>query len=130
MPIRRLDHVNVVTAYLKEMIDWYEAILGLRSGPRPDFPFGGAWLYAGDAPVVHLVEDSGQSRTGSEARLKLEHFAFFATDAPALERKLTEYGDPFEKIEVAGAGLVQFHVSDPDGNHVHVDFDLNAHGPT
>lgn len=125
MPIRRLDHVNVVTANLEEMVAWYEAVLGLRSGPRPDFPFGGAWLYAGDAAVVHLVKDTVQARTGSEAALKLEHFAFSATDASAFERKLKENSAPFEKINVKDAGLVQFHISDPDGNHVHVDFDLN-----
>lgn len=69
MPIRRLDHVKVVTANLEEMVAWYETVLGLRSGPRPDFPFGGAWLYAGEAAVVHLLEDNGQARTGSEADL-------------------------------------------------------------
>lgn len=125
MPIRRLDHVNVVTANLDKMVAWYEAVLGLRQGPRPDFPFGGAWLYAGDAPVVHLVEDTAQTRTGSEAALKLEHFAFSATDAAAFEKTLAEHDVPFERIELKGAGLVQFHVSDPNGNHVHVDFELN-----
>ncbi|MEM7596882.1 MAG: VOC family protein [Pseudomonadota bacterium] len=125
MPVQRLDHVNVVTANLDKMVVWYETVLGLRSGSRPDFGFGGAWLYAGDAAVVHLVEDPGPERTGSDAALKLEHFAFSATDAAAFERTLTENGDRFEKTEVRDAGLVQFHVSDPDGNHVHVDFDLN-----
>ncbi|WP_371933297.1 VOC family protein [Ruegeria discodermiae] len=67
MPIRRLDHVNVVTSNLEEMVAWYETVLGLRSGPRPDFSFGGAWLCAGDAPIVHLVDDTGPERTGSEA---------------------------------------------------------------
>lgn len=124
MPVRRLDHVNVVTSNLEEMVAWYESILGLRSGARPDFPFAGAWLYAGETAVVHLVEDTEGARTGSEASLKLEHFAFWATDASVFERKIQEYGDPFKKIEVRGAGLAQFHVSDPDGNHVHVDFDL------
>lgn len=114
-----------MTAKLDEMVAWYESILELRAGPRPDFPFGGAWLYAGDAPVVHLVQEIGQHRTGSEAALKLEHFAFSATDAVEFERRLREKGDPFKKVEVRGAGLVQFHVSDPDENHVHVDFDLN-----
>ncbi len=126
MPIERLDHVNVVTANLNEMIVWYEAVLGLHAGPRPDFPFGGAWLYAGEAAVVHLVEDTGPELTGSDAALKLEHFAFSATDAAAFQRRLEEHGQPFNKIDITGAGLVQFHVSDPDGNHVHVDFDLNA----
>ena len=125
MPIRHLDHVNVVTANLDEMVAWYESVLGLHAGPRPDFPFGGAWLYAGNMPVVHLVQETGQDHIGSEVALKLEHFAFSATDAAEFERRLREYGDPFKKVEVRGAGLVQFHVSDPDGNHVHVDFDLN-----
>lgn len=125
MPVQRLDHVNVVTANLEDMVAWYEAVLGLRSGHRPDFPFDGAWLYAGDVAVIHLVKDAEQARTGSEAALKLEHFAFSATDAAAFERKIVENGTPFEKIEVRGAGLVQFHVADPDGNHVHIDFDMN-----
>jgi len=124
MPIQHLDHVNVVTAKLEEMVAWYEAIIGLQSGPRPDFPFGGAWLYAGDAAVVHLVENTNETRIGSEAALKLEHFAFSATGASAFERKLEECGDPFKKIEVRDAGLIQFHVSDPDGNHVHIDFSI------
>lgn len=108
MPIRLLDHVNVVTANLEEMVTWYEAILGLRSGCRPNFSFGGAWLHAGEAPVVHLVEDIDEAHTGSEASLKLEHFAFSATGASAFERKLEEYGDPFKKTEVCNAGLIQF----------------------
>ena len=124
MPIQHLDHVNVVTAKLEEMVAWYEAVLGLREGPRPDFPFSGAWLYAGDAPVVHLVEDDRQTRTGSEAALKLEHFAFWAKDASAFEKMLAGYGVPFERIELKGVGLIQFHVSEPDGNHLHVDFEL------
>lgn len=123
MTINRLDHVNVVTANLEEMVAWYEAILGLQTGPRPDFPFGGAWLYAGDAPVLHLVEDEGNARVGSEMALKLEHFAFSATGAARFEQRLKEYGDPYKKIEGAIADLVQFHVTDPDGNHVHIDFD-------
>lgn len=126
MPIQRLDHVNVVTAELADMVAWYEAVLGLRAGPRPDFPFGGAWLYAGEVAVVHLVEERDATRTGSEAALKLEHFAFSATDAVAFEQKLMAHGWPFEKIALRDAGLIQFHISDPDGNHVHVDFDLTA----
>ncbi|MDJ0992800.1 MAG: VOC family protein [Dinoroseobacter sp.] len=125
MPIQRLDHVNVVTANLKEMVAWYETVLGLRSGPRPNFPFGGAWLYAGETAVVHLVEDKEQVRTGSEADLKLEHFAFSARGASDFKETLEEHGDPFKTIEVSDAALVQFHISDPDGNHIHVDFDSN-----
>jgi len=124
MTIKRLDHVNLVTAKLNEMVAWYEEILGLTSGPRPDFPFGGAWLYTDDMPVIHLVETTQPDPVGSEAALTLEHFAFSAKGAAEFERRLNEYCAPFQKIEIQEAGLVQFHIADPDGNHLHVDFDL------
>ena len=126
MSIQRLDHVNVVTARLGEMVMFYEVVLGLKPGPRPDFPFPGAWLYAGDHPVVHLVGSDAPDRVGSEVGLKLEHFAFSATDMAAFEEKLIRLGYPFKKSNVPGAGLIQFHIADPDGNHVHIDFEVTG----
>ena len=79
MHIGKLDHVNVRTTQLDRMIDWYTTVLGLRSGERPNFPFPGAWMYAGDSPVVHLVGIDGAPATGSEANLKLEHFCLLYT---------------------------------------------------
>ncbi|KKM61098.1 hypothetical protein LCGC14_1535120 [marine sediment metagenome] len=38
MQVRRLDHVNIQTAQVATMVDWYSDIIGLRTGPRPDFP--------------------------------------------------------------------------------------------
>ena len=63
MQIGNLDHVNVRTSQLDAMIDWYSNILGLRQGDRPNFPFPGAWMYAGDQAVVHLVEVDGDPGT-------------------------------------------------------------------
>ena len=57
------------------MVDWYCDILGLRTGPRPDFPFQGAWLYAGENAVIHLVGDDGDPAIGFDEKLKFEHFA-------------------------------------------------------
>ena len=76
--IQKLDHVNLRTTQLDNMIHWYGDVLGLRSGPRPGFGFPGAWLYAGEAAYVHLVGIPGQPASGSEVELKLEHFAFSA----------------------------------------------------
>ena len=125
MGIERLDHVNVVTTRLDEMVTWYQTVLGLTLGPRPNFPFPGAWLYAGDHPVVHLVE-SDQKKVGSETGLKLEHFAFAASDMEAFEATLSKHNQSFEKSAVSGTTLTQIHIADPDGNHIHVDFDASA----
>ncbi len=122
MPLEKLDHVNVRTAQLDAMIDWYTKILGMQQGDRPDFPFGGAWMYIGDAPTVHLVDVKGDPGAGSEINLKLEHFAFFATDASAFETKLKSLGEKYRRSELPNGDLVQYNVWDPDGNHIHVDF--------
>lgn len=122
MGIKRLDHVNVVTARLGEMISWYQDVLGLTHGHRPDFEVHGAWLYAGDDPVVHLV-DSAQTKVGAEVGLKLEHFAFAAFDMKTFEATLTAHNQAYEKTALMGTDLTQFHITDPDGNHIHVDFD-------
>ena len=37
--MKRLDHVNVRTANLDGMVEWYGRMLGMHPGPRPDFPF-------------------------------------------------------------------------------------------
>ena len=125
MGIQRLDHVNVVTTRLDEMVAWYQAVLGLTLGPRPNFPMPGAWLYAGDHPVVHLVH-SEQTKVGSEVGLKLEHFAFASSDMAAFESTLSAHNQTFEKATVPGTTLTQFHIADPDGNHIHVDFEAGA----
>lgn len=122
MAIKKLDHVNVRTTRLDTMIDWYTTVLGLHSGDRPDFPFPGAWMYAGDAPVVHLVGITGTPGTGAEASLKLEHFAFSATDCNAFIEKLNNLGVEYRRGAVASANLIQINVRDPDNNHIQVDF--------
>ncbi|MBL1272358.1 MAG: VOC family protein [Oceanospirillales bacterium] len=122
MQVRRLDHVNIQTTQVEAMVAWYCDILGLRVGPRPDFPFPGAWLYADDAAVIHLVGQDGDPAVGSEVKLKLEHFALTATGRTDFEAKLNNAQVPNQRFVLEEIGIVQFHMRDPDGNHVHIDF--------
>ncbi len=122
MQINKLDHVNVRTTQLDAMIDWYTDVLGFTSGARPDFPFAGAWMYAGDTAVVHLVAVSDPPAIGSETSLKLEHFAFTATGAVAFEDRLKHTGTDYRSVVISEIKTVAFNIWDPDGNHIHVDF--------
>lgn len=122
MRIDKLDHVNIRTTQLDVLIAWYEDVLGLKIGPRPDFPFPGAWLYAGTAAVVHLVGIDETPATGSEKKLKLEHFAFTASGAEDFENLLRDRGEQYRRSVQPGTGTVAINVWDPDGNHIHVDF--------
>ena len=122
MKINRLDHVNLRTMQLDTMIAWYVDVLGLQNGARPDFGFPGAWLYAGDAAVVHMSQVDGDAGAGSEAALKLEHFALTATGSAEFEDRLNAHGVTFKKSGLPELGIIAFNIWDPDGNHIHVDF--------
>ena len=122
MQIGKLDHVNLRTTNLEAMTEWYERVLGLKTGPRPGFAFPGAWLYAGDQAAVHLVGVDGDPRTGSEAELKLEHFAFTATGREEFEVRLKTRGERYRRSDIPSFNLIQINLWDPDGNHIHVDF--------
>ena len=55
MAVQALNHFNVQTTDLEKTREFYERVLGFKSGPRPNFDFPGYWLYCGDMPVVHLT---------------------------------------------------------------------------
>ncbi len=122
MQIVKLDHVNLRTTQLDIMIDWYTNVLGMRRGDRPNFSFPGAWMYVGDAAAVHLVGVDGTPRVGSEAGLKLEHFAFSATGLAQFEAKLQAMEEHYRRADLSSFNLVQINLWDPDRNHIHIDF--------
>ena len=120
MPLTAFDHVNIRTANLEAMVKWYGDVLGLTPGPRPDFGFPGAWLYLGDHPVVHLVQTETQPAAGGD--ITLEHAAFRATDLPGFLNSLASRDVAHKTARIDSIGLTQINIWDPDGNHIHVDF--------
>lgn len=125
MEIVRLDHVNLRTAQLETMINWYTEVFDLKLGPRPNFPFGGAWLYVGDIAIVHIIEIDDTQAVGSEASLKLKHFAMRATGLETFEAKLKARDEHYKRNDISDFGIAQFNIWDPDGNHIHLDFVLS-----
>ena len=94
MAITGLDHINIRTTELARTQAFFTEVLGLRVGWRPDFPFGGTWLYAGDKDVVHLVE---VARPAAPSRgSALDHFAFAIDDYEDAERRLQAAGIAYE----------------------------------
>ncbi|HIF10953.1 MAG TPA: hypothetical protein EYQ81_14705 [Sneathiellales bacterium] len=59
MTVETLDHFTIVTADLDTSVAFYTDVLGLENGKRPDLGFPGAWIYAGDKAVVHLLGSDG-----------------------------------------------------------------------
>lgn len=119
--LKRLDHVNVRTANLNAMIDWYGDLLGMTTGPRPDFSFPGAWLYIGHDPVIHLV--GVETQPPEAEHLALEHFALSATGLSDLVARARSMGARHTVRKVPSFPIIQVNLWDPDGNHIHIDFD-------
>ena len=123
MPLTGFDHVNVRTNKLDEMIAWYGDVLGLYAGPRPDFPFPGAWLYLGDHALVHLVGVDKPPADPDNA--SLEHFALRARGLKEFLAKLDSLQIEARLAPVPGLPILQVNIFDPEGNHIHVDFDAD-----
>ncbi len=119
MPLKWLDHVNIRTAHLQAMTEFYQRVVGLELGHRPPFPFNGTWLYLGDQAVLHLVEAESPPM-GTEPRI--EHFAFCATGLDEFIARLQALSVSYRRATVPATGLEQVHFSDPDGNHIEVGF--------
>ena len=122
MGLSRLDHVNVNTAQLQRLITFYSEVLGMTTGPRPNFSFGGAWMYCDGTPAVHLVERSHMEPVVGD--LRLQHFAFAARDLEAFLARLKALGVPYRVGIVDDFEICQINLQDPDGNHLHIDFPL------
>lgn len=119
MQLKRLDHVNIRTANLQAMVAWYDDILGMKTGPRPDFPFGGAWLYCDGFPIVHLVE----VQRGQQAiEPRLEHFAVSGEGMADFLAHLRSRKVAYQCSVTPSFGIQQVNIWDPDANHVHIDF--------
>ena len=65
MEVKLLEHVNLRTTNMARLEKWYTRILGLKKGYRPPFGVKGAWMYAGDFPIVHLRDARPEDLPGS-----------------------------------------------------------------
>lgn len=126
MSLIAFDHVNIRTVHLDEMVKWYEKVLGLRSGDRPEFHVPGAWLYLGDTCVLHLIEaDPAPTAHSEDESLRMEHMAFRAEGMKEFIRHLEEHGVSYKLFPFEALKTVLVFVRDPDGNRLHIDFDAS-----
>ncbi len=121
MPVHKLDHVNIRTEDLPRQVDFYERVMGLRQGPRPGFDFPGAWMYAGDQAVVHLV-GTRESPADYRPDQRLEHYALNATGLGDFLAHLRSHRVAYYCRVLPDFGIRQVNIHDPDGNHLHIDF--------
>lgn len=130
MPLDRLDHYFVYASDLERSRAFYADVLGLASGPRPDFDFPGHWFYLEDRPVVHIgttdfdggfVDDSAPRATRGDTG-PVDHIAFRGRDIDAFVARFEGLAVAFQRREVPDFNLSQLFVKDPDGVTIELNF--------
>jgi catechol 2,3-dioxygenase-like lactoylglutathione lyase family enzyme len=139
MPINKLDHYSIRTMDVATSRDFYQDVVGLQVGPRPEFPFPGAWLYNGDTAVVHIVGIDPNDASGLEGYLggkatvtagdgtgSIDHIAFIASDIDKMREDFSAKKIDFFEREVPGLGLRQIFLKDPNGVTIELNFRVVA----
>jgi extradiol dioxygenase family protein len=125
MKISGLLHFNIRCSAtdLPALEKFYSNLLDMKPGYRPNFAFPGAWLYVGDAAVIHV---SARFAEGEIARHQkhngsVDHIAFRCTGSAALRERLMEQAMPFEEQNIENAGY-QIFLFDPVGTKIELNF--------
>jgi catechol 2,3-dioxygenase-like lactoylglutathione lyase family enzyme len=123
MSVGVLDHFNIRTRDLKGTVRFYQDILGLENGARPNFAFPGAWLYSEGRAVVHLVDISPTDEAQKPDSGVVHHVAFTSRDFAGMKQRLQAKGVEFEARQVPGGELWQIFIRDPNGVMIELNYE-------
>lgn len=120
MAVAGLDHYALLCSDPQRTIGFYEKIVGLKVGPRPELSFPGVWLYADDYPIVHIIFGRTISTTDTGA---VDHLAFTAKGSVDEMHKLLRRNDiEFTSRVIGRSGVTQIFFRDPDNVGIELNF--------
>jgi catechol 2,3-dioxygenase-like lactoylglutathione lyase family enzyme len=108
-----IHHVNIRTNDVERSVAFYTDALGLTKGYRPNFGFGGAWLYDGEKPAVHLNETAEKAGNTDNA---MDHVAFVVDRLDDTLSRLDRLGVAYSRPKaIPGSEIRQCFAKDPNG---------------
>ena len=135
MPVSHIEHLLVVADDIDATRDWYARVLGMKSGPHPDFGFPVHWMYIGDVDVVHIgpsAKNAGEiqkkylgrtSQGSGQGTGAIDHIAFRASGLKEMLQHLRAEKVPFTQRRANGQALFQVFFYDPNGIKIELNFD-------
>jgi catechol 2,3-dioxygenase-like lactoylglutathione lyase family enzyme len=135
MPLKHIEHFLVAADDIDATRDWYARVLGMTSGPHPDFGFPVHWMYLGELDVVHIGPSArmagaiqkqylGRTSQGSEQGTgAIDHIAFRATGLRGMLEHLRKEQISFTQRRANGQALFQLFFHDPNGIKIELNFD-------
>src|SRR5687768_5217749 len=135
MPLTHIEHFLVAADDIDATRDWYARVLGMTSGPHPDFGFPVHWMYIGDVDVVHIgpsaknaseIQKKYLGRTSEKSAQgtgAIDHIAFRATGLKQTLMHLKKENISFSQRRANGQALFQVFFYDPNGIKIELNFD-------
>ena len=123
MSVGVLDHFNIRTRNLGDTVRFYEDVLGLEKGPRPNFAFPGAWMYSEGKAVVHLVDISATAEPQKPDSGVVHHVAFVSRGFDSMKQRLAAKAIQFDTVTVPGNALWQIFITDPNGVVIELNYE-------
>ena len=134
-----LNHFSIRTTDMAASRNFYETVLGLTVGPRPDFPFPGLWMYNGDHAhvanaMVHIIGIDKHNPAGlkqylgeiDEAKLRgsgaVDHIALMTTGLATMLAHLKQLGVSCRERTVPSINLHQVFLDDPNGIVIELNY--------
>jgi catechol 2,3-dioxygenase-like lactoylglutathione lyase family enzyme len=127
MNVLRLDHINIAgpAELIARCRAFYVDVLGLTDGHRPPFLSRGFWLYADDAPVVHLTEHLTERAAGATPHEgPFSHFAFACEGLEEMTARVRAHAIEFTTDYVPATNQTQLFLHDPAGIPLELNFAL------
>lgn len=134
MPLSHIEHFLVAADDIDATRDWYARVLGLQSGPHPDFGFPVHWMYSGGVDLVHIGPSTAKAgqiqkkylgRTSQDAGAgtgAIDHIAFRATGLRGMLEHLKKEKISFTQRRANGQALFQMFLYDPNGIKVELNY--------
>src|SRR5438132_5208805 len=136
MSLSHIEHFLVAADDIDATRDWYARVLGLKSGPHPDFGFPVHWMYAGDVDLIHIGPSAKQAgenqkkylgRTSGKSAQEdgtgaIDHIAFRATGLGGMLEHLKKENIKFSQRRANGQALFQLFFYDPNGIKIELNY--------
>ncbi len=135
MPVSHIEHFLIAADDIDATRDWYARVLGMKSGPHPDFGFPVHWMYLGEADVVHIgpsaktagdIQKKYLGRTSQDTGAgtgAIDHLAFRASGLRQMLQHLRAEKIPFSQRRANGQALFQLFFYDPNGIKIELNYE-------
>ena len=138
MPLSHIEHILVAADDIDATRDWYARVLGMKSGPHPDFGFPVHWMYLGEVDIVHIGPSAkmagenqkkylgrtsqGNATGGPGGTGAIDHIAFRATGLRGMLEHLRKEKIQFTQRRANGQALFQLFFFDPNGIKIELNY--------